>query len=115
MIIKQLAIAIAIATAVATLAQPAHAVVVAQWNFNSTTPDGNANTGWSTPIAGAGSAGLFGYTSYYYSSGSGSTDPALADNTAWFTRPYPAQGTGDKAAGVMLTVSTLDLTNTLVS
>lgn len=111
MIIKQLAIA----AAVAALAQPAHAVVVAQWNFNSPTPDGNASTGGSFPSVGAGSAGLFGFTSFFYASGTGSTDPAPADNTAWYTRPYPAQGTGDKAAGVMLTVSTLGLTNILVS
>ena len=111
MIIKQLAIA----AAVMALAQPACAVVVAQWNFNSPTPDGNVSTGWPLPSVGAGGAGLFGFTSFFYATGTGSTDPAPADNAAWYTRPYPAQGTGDKAAGVMLTVSTLDLTNILVS
>jgi len=114
MILKQLAFAAAI-TASTVITLPAHAVVVAQWNFNSPIPDDDASTGWSLPSVGLGSTGLFGGPSSFWASAAGSSDPTHADDSAWFTRPYKTQGTGDKASGVAFNVSTAGLTSIVFS
>lgn len=88
-------------------AAPACAAIVTQWTFNSVPPDNNSSTGSSQPTVGLGSAGLFGFTSFYFDTGAGSTDPAAIDNSAWYTRPYPAQGAGSGSAGVQFSVSTV--------
>ncbi len=81
--------------------------LIAQWNFNSPTPDANTTSGTTVPSVGVGSALLVDGTSQTFASGS-STDPAAAgsDNSAWNTSSYPAQGTGNKTAGVRFDVST---------
>jgi len=80
--------------------------------INSLTPNTNTTTGTTTPSAGSGSAGLIGGVSQTFSTGS-SIDPAASgtDNSAWSTANYPAQGTGNKTAGVRFNVSTVGRQN----
>jgi len=85
----------------------ASAVVVTQWNFNSSTPDASNSTGTTTPSLGSGIASLVGGVSSGFASGTGSSDPDSADDTAWSTAAYSPQGTEDKARGVEFRVSTL--------
>ena len=81
--------------------------VMAQWDFNSTPPDTNTTTGVTTPSIGTGTASLVGGVSQAFFGGS-TTDPANSgsDNSGWSTTTYPAQGTGNKTAGVRFNVST---------
>ena len=91
-----------------------NAVKVAQWNFNSTSPDTDTGTGATTPSTGSGTAALVGSTSATFAGGS-SSDPASSDNSRWSTASYPAQGAGEKTAGVEFAVSTVGYTNVIVS
>jgi hypothetical protein len=86
--------------------------VIAQWNFNSNPADANTSTGTTTASSGAGTATLVGGTTQTFATGS-STDPASTgtDNSAWNTANYPAQGTGNKTAGVQFNVSTVGRQN----
>jgi endonuclease/exonuclease/phosphatase family metal-dependent hydrolase len=80
--------------------------VIAQWDFNSTTPDGNTATGTTAPSLGTGTASLIGGTTQAFAGGS-STDPApSSDNSGWNTTTYPASGASNKTAGVQFNVST---------
>ena len=93
-----------------------NSVKVAQWNFNSTSPDANTATGVTTPSTGSGTAALVGGTSATFAGGT-SSDPASTgtDNSRWSTASYPAQGTGEKTAGAAFAVSTVGYTNVIVS
>jgi endonuclease/exonuclease/phosphatase family metal-dependent hydrolase len=80
--------------------------VIAQWDFNSPTPDGNTATGTTAPSLGTGTASLIGGTTQAFAGGS-STDPApSSDNSGWNTTTYPASGASNKTAGVQFNVST---------
>jgi endonuclease/exonuclease/phosphatase family metal-dependent hydrolase len=81
--------------------------VIAQWNFNSTSPDTNTATGSTTPSAGSGTASVVGGVSPAFFSGS-TIDPANSgtDNSGWSAVTFPAQGSGNKAAGFRFNVST---------
>lgn len=57
------------------------AAIVAQWNFNSAAPDGDAATGAVDASVGTGTALLTSYTLRKWTAGSLS-DPAAADNSA---------------------------------
>jgi endonuclease/exonuclease/phosphatase family metal-dependent hydrolase len=90
--------------------------VIAQWNFNSTSPDGSATTGTTSPSIGSGIASLFGGDAATYATGDTSLDPAgSTDNSGWNTANYPAQGTGNKTRGVQFNVSTAGRQNIVVS
>ena len=93
-----------------------NSVRVAQWNFNSTSPDANTATGSTTPSTGSGTATLVGGTTATFATGTVS-DPAASgtDNSRWSTASYPAQGTGEKTAGPEFSVSTVGYTNVIVS
>ena len=84
--------------------------VIAQWDFNSPTPDGTTTTGTLAPSTGSGSASYLGGTkpagTTDFASGSGSADPNSSDNSAWNTSTYPASSAGNKSAGVKFTAST---------
>jgi hypothetical protein len=82
--------------------------IIAQWNFNSTAPDGLTTTGTTIPSIGVGTASLVGGTTATFASGGGSTDPALTDDTGWNTTTYATQGTGNKTRGIAFAVSTRD-------
>src|SRR3954470_22725479 len=84
----------------------AKADIIAQWNFNSVPPDTNTSTGTTAASVGTGTASVIGGISASWSSGS-TIDPATSDDSAWQTKDYPAQGTGDKTAGVQFNVSTM--------
>lgn len=83
---------------------------ITQWNFNSSIPDGDTGTGTTDPSVGSGTAATVGGTTASIASGAasgGSSDPATEDNSGWNTSSYPAQGTGNKTAGVEFVVSTV--------
>lgn len=83
----------------------AHADVITQWTFNSTTPDGSTSTGSALPSVGAGSLSLIGgITNPSFNSGVGSSDPAASDNSGLQTTTYGAQGSGNKSRGIEVKV-----------
>lgn len=96
----------ALSTLVAVLALGnAHAEVIAQWTFNSTTPDGATGTGSTQPAFGTGSLSLIGgVTNPSFNNGAGSSDPAASDNSGLQTTTYAAQGSGNKARGIEVKV-----------
>jgi len=88
--------------------------LVTQWNFNGTT------AGTTTPSTGSGTASLVGGTTATFASGAangGSSDPALGSppNFAWNSTAYPAQGIGEKTAGVQFNVSTAGFNSVIVN
>jgi hypothetical protein len=99
----------------ASAALAAQADVLTQWNFNSLVPDGSTATGTLSASTGSGTASAIGGVSQTFASGAGSTDPAATDNSGMQTAGYPAQGTGDKTAGVQFLVSTLGQSGITVS
>ena len=92
------------------------AVVIAQWNFNSATPDGSTATGTTVPSFGGGTASLIGGTTATFATGDTTFDPAgSTDNSGWNTTTYPAQGTGNKTRGAQFAVSTAGKQNIVVN
>jgi hypothetical protein len=82
---------------------------IANWDFNSTVPDANTNTGVTTPTLGTGSASaLFVTTDFQPGT---FADPASTnvsdDNSGWRALDYPDAGTSNKTAGVQFNVSTV--------
>jgi endonuclease/exonuclease/phosphatase family metal-dependent hydrolase len=103
--------AVAILTVISTAPE-----VIAQWNFNSTSPDGATGTGTILPSLGSGVASLVGGATATFATGDTSLDPAgSTDNSAWNTSTYPAQGTGNKTRGVQFAVSTAGRQNIVIS
>ena len=96
-----------VATLIVTVPVPpsTNAGIIAQWNFNSTTPDGSVSTGTTTPSAGTGTAASVGGTTTSFASGN-STDHASTDNSGWSTTGYPSQTGANKSAGVQFNLST---------
>ncbi len=110
-----LLLAAIVATEVATSFTASGALVVARWNFNSTTPDGSTITGTLTPSTGSGTASALGGVSTSFSDGTSSSDPAAnTDDSAWALASFPTQGSGNRSAGVQFTVSTLGYENIVV-
>jgi hypothetical protein len=90
----------------------AHANVITQWTFNSTTPDGNTGTGSVLASVGTGSLSLLGgVTSPSFNSGAGSSDLAASDNSGWQTTTYAAQGAGNKTRGIEVKASSVGFEN----
>jgi hypothetical protein len=92
--------------------------IITQWNFNSVPPDASNSTGSVNSSVGAGSIANIGGTCATFASGSangGSSDPATIDNTGWGLTGWPAQGTGNKTAGIMFSASTVGHENITVS
>lgn len=83
---------------------PGPATTVTQWNFNASNTTASTGTGTASLVGGVGLG------TPAYASGAGSTDPA-GTNVAWSTTDYPAQGTGNKTAGVQFNVSTVGYQN----
>ncbi len=81
----------------AVVAASSQAAILTQWNFN---------TSLTVPSIGTGSQFLVGGTTQTSVSGTGSTD-AGSPNNALNTSGYPAQGTGNKTAGVGFFTSTV--------
>jgi endonuclease/exonuclease/phosphatase family metal-dependent hydrolase len=90
--------------------------IVAQWNFNSASPDANTTTGSTLPSIGAGTASLIGGVTATFAGGDASLDVGGGtDNSGWNTASYPAQGTGNKTRGVQFNVSTSNKQHIAVS
>jgi endonuclease/exonuclease/phosphatase family metal-dependent hydrolase len=98
------------AVAVLTVNAPVTGGVIAQWNFNSVSPDNDSATGTTIPSLGTGTASLVTALTPSFASGSGA-DPAGTDNSGWNTTGYPAASSGNKTAGVRFDVSTLNRQN----
>jgi hypothetical protein len=96
----------------------ARADIIAQWNFNSVSPDGTLATGTTNPSVGSGTAlfigGVLPGTPNEFSAGS-TNDPAPStDDSGWQTSNYPAKETGNKTAGVQFNVSTVGYSNIVI-
>lgn len=104
-----------VATLIVTVPVPpsTNAGIIAQWNFNSATPDGSVSTGTTTPSTGTGTASAVGGITTSFSSGH-TTDPASTDNSGWSTTTYPASTGANKSAGVQFNVSTAGKQNTVI-
>ena len=90
--------------------------VIAQWNFNSVTPDNSTSTGSTVPSMGSGTASLLSGNTASFATGDTGLDPAgTTDNSGWNTTSYPAQGTGNKTRGVQFAISTAGKQTILVS
>jgi hypothetical protein len=95
-----------------------NADIITQWNFNSTTADGNTATGSTNPSIGVGTAALVGGTTGTFASGDasgGSTDPATGDDSGWNISTFAAQGTGNLQRGVQFNVSTTGMQDIVVT
>lgn len=94
-----------------SLAAAAQADIVAQWNFNSTTPDANTGTGSllpSTLTAPAASVALLTGNTSIFASGDasgGSSDPATGDDSRWGVTTFAAQGTNSGTRGIQVNVN----------
>ena len=107
--------AIAIALASVTLA---NADVVTQWNFNSETPDTNTATGSTNPSVGAGVASLFGGLTATFASGdanSGSSDPAVGDDSGWNLSAGWNPTGSNLSQGAIFAVNTVGFDNIIVN
>lgn len=82
-------------------------VTLALWDFNDT----NAPAASPPPSIGAGTASLVGGVSATLAAGASSDHNPTGTNLAWNTTSYPAQGSGNKTAGVQFNVSTLGYQN----
>ena len=89
--------------------------IITQWNFNSTTPDNNTGTGVTTPSIGAGTLSAISIGTASFNSGAGSSDPTTADNSGLGLTGFPAQGSGNKTAGIQFSASTVGRQNIVVS
>jgi endonuclease/exonuclease/phosphatase family metal-dependent hydrolase len=90
--------------------------VIAQWNFNSPTPDANNATGTTIPSLGSGTASLVGGATATFATGDTTHDPdGGTDNSGWNTATYPAQGTANKTRGVQFNVSTVGRQNIVIA
>jgi endonuclease/exonuclease/phosphatase family metal-dependent hydrolase len=91
-------------------------VVLAQWNFNSVTPDNSTTTGSTAPSIGTGTASLLSGNTASFATGDQTLDPAgTTDNSGWNTTSYPTQATGNKTRGVQFAVSTAGKQNIAAS
>jgi hypothetical protein len=91
-----------------------HAAIITEWTFNSVPPDSSPTTGTVVPLVGSGTASLIGGVTATFSDGS-TNDPASGtDDSGWNTSHYPAQGAGNKTAGVQFSASTLGYSNIVV-
>ncbi|MFO0784289.1 MAG: hypothetical protein U0636_11475 [Phycisphaerales bacterium] len=102
----------------AVLASAASATVVTQWDFN----DGVAGSGGTyTPNVGSGTVTTLGVTGggtsgSFFGSGSGSSDPAAANqNDSLLVTGFAAQGTGSGTRGVSFYTSTVGYSGITVS
>jgi hypothetical protein len=94
-----------------------HADIIAQWRFNSPTPDGDAATGTTGPSIHSGSAiaATIGGVSSNFASGDNAHDPPSTDNSGWQTAGYPSAISAEKTAGVRFDVDTTGYQNLSVS
>jgi hypothetical protein len=85
----------------------ANAVVITQFNFNSSVSDSNTSTGNAGPSTGSGSQSNIGGTTAAFVSGATSSDPAVnTDDSALSLGSYPTQGLNSGTAGLAIVTST---------
>lgn len=98
-------------------AQAQAANVVTQWNFNSVPADSSTSTGSLMPSTGVGSLSLLNVTQTFASgtAGTGSSDPATADNSGMNVTGFAAQGTNNKLYGVQFNISTFGMKDVVIS
>jgi len=103
------------AMAISAFAGSSYADILAQWTFNSPTPDANTSTGSLIPSIGAGTLGPFNGVTNTFSDGrinGGSSDPGTTDNSSLFTTNYASWPFG---GGIIFRASTAGYTNITIS
>lgn len=103
-----------VAVALLALLGSGRAATIAQWNFNSPTPDTSTSSGTTAPSTGSGTAALVGTTTASFVSGDPISDPAPTDNSGWSTAGYPA-ATSPNRGGVRFDVDTTGYENISIS
>ena len=103
-----------VAVALLALLGSGRAATIAQWNFNSPTPNTNTSSGTTAPSTGSGTAALVGTTTASFVSGDPISDPAPTDNSGWSTAGYPA-ATSPNRGGVRFDVDTTGYENISIS
>ncbi|MDB6123918.1 MAG: sorting protein [Pedosphaera sp.] len=94
----------------------ARADVVARWTFNSSPPDANVGTGFTTPSSGIGTTSLIGGATNTFTTGDNALDTTSSgDNSAWTIGNYPAVSAGDKTRGIQFNVSTAGKENIVIT
>lgn len=88
-----------------------NAQLIAEWNFNSNPNDLNLTTGSFMPNVGSGTISNIGFVTHSFDGASGSSDPALTDNTCYSTNNYPNETQNDKSAGIEIAVNTVGVSN----
>ncbi len=88
---------------------------ITQWNFNSNPPDASNSTGSLVASVGNGTIASVSITTTTFNSGTGSSDIATTDNTGMGLSGFPAQGTGNKTAGIQFSASTVNNTNIVIT
>ena len=92
-----------------------NSVKLAQWDFNSVSPDGNLTTGSTLPSTGGGIASLAGGATATFATGTTSDPAAASDNTGWNSSGYPTHGSANKSAGVRFAFSTVGYQNIILA
>jgi len=102
--------------ATALLAATANADIITQWTFNN--GDGSTGTGTTATAIGLGTASLVGGATATFASGNsgtGSSDPEVADDSGWNLSTWAAQGTDSGTRGARFDVSTAGFQNIIVT
>jgi hypothetical protein len=84
------------------------AVVITEWNFNSSISDTNPITGTLVASAGMGVTATLGGVTGSFASGVNSDHGGGPDNSGWSTSHYPTGPISNKSAGVQFMVDTSD-------
>lgn len=104
--VKLFAVAAA-AGLVGAVSNASSAGVIAQWNFNSTTPDASASTGTTSPSTGSGTLALVGSTTSTFAGGSPGDTSSATDNSGLNLAGFPSLSSNSGTAGIQVNVSTL--------
>jgi hypothetical protein len=82
-------------------------IILTRWDFNSNPADASTSTGSTTPSTGSGTLTSIGGVAATFASGTGSSDIAATDNTAYALATFPAASSSNKTAGIEFSASTL--------
>jgi hypothetical protein len=88
---------------------------LAQWNFNSTTPDASTTTGVLSPSTGTGAITLVGGVTSTFAAGSPGDTSSPTDNSALNLTAWQKQSTGSGLSGLQVATSTLGFQEITIS
>jgi hypothetical protein len=95
----------------------ANRIRIAQWNFNSVTPDADVTTGTTAPSHGSGTFSIDGGLTADYNTGSpaDSASSGTDNSSRRFAGGFPSATGDNKSAGWRINVSTVGYTNLVVT